>query len=205
MKKIISFLTALLLVLSVCGCSLKNTEQTKNDSDVPSTEDLKVDEPAENTMSMTQAKELFDRNLKCTLDIFDLSTLEYDETPLKDSFCPIKDDTFKTFAALEEFVKSTYVKEVADRLLYSTRPDGRPLYKEVDGVFCIDTSIIGGKGYYVNWENYDISASGDENTCDITVTATIEEPSDNPKPEPYLKNAKAEKIDGKWLLTEVVY
>lgn len=204
MKKVILFVLALVMILSVCGCSVKDTESKKDTSSISS--DTSSKEEGSKTIPTVIAKELFDRNLKCTLEIFDLSTLDYEEQPVKDSLCPVKDERFKTFADLEEYVKATYVPKTADRLLYEPRFENHKLYQDVDGVFCIDTVVLGGKGYYVDWKDYDLKIeSGDETHCVLKATATIEEPSDNPQKQPYEKTVSATKVDGNWLLDEVVY
>ena len=198
MKKTILFLLAVIMLITACSCSVKNTEPKKSD---PSEISSEVETQEAQTIPLVIAKELFDRNLRCTLEIFDLRTLDYEEEPVEGTFCPVKDEKFKTFADLEEYVNATYVKDVADSLLIE-----RGLYKEVNGVFCIDTSKLGGKGYYVDWTDYDIEiTSGDEDTCELTVTASIEEPSDTPTSEPYIKTVKAKNVDGNWLLETIVY
>ena len=198
MKRILAFLLAVIMVVFACSCSVKNTETKKNDSADNSS--VASDSEPE-TMPLVIARELFDRNLKCTLEIFDLNTLAFEDEAVEGTFCPVTDSRFKTFADLEEYVNATYVKDIADNLLIE-----RGLYKEVNGVFCIDTSRIGGKGYYVDWSDYDLEiVSGDKDTCEFDVKGYIEEPSNDPQREPYTKTAKAKNVDGNWLLEAVVY
>ena len=197
MKKTILFLLAVIMLVTACSCSVKNTEPKKSDtSDV--TSETKTEETK--TISFETAKELFDRNLK-TLEVFYSPKLDYEEEPVEGTFCPVKDENFKTFADLEEYINATYVEDVADSLLVE-----RGLYKDVNGTLCIDISRLESRGYYVDWTDYTIEiASGDENACELTVTGYIEEPSNEPQRETYTKTAKAKNVDGKWLLESVVY
>ena len=197
MKRIVLFLVSAVMLVTACSCSVKNTEPKKSDaSDVTS----KTETQEAETIPLVIAKELFDRNLK-TLEVFYSPKLDYEEEPVEDTFCPVKDERFKTFSDLEEYVNATYVEDVAQSLLVE-----RGLYKEVNGVFCIDISRLEGRGYYVDWSDYDLEiVKGDEDTCEFSVTGYLEEPSNDPQREPYTKTAKTRYVDGKWLLEAVVY
>lgn len=197
MKKLLLILFVVIFVFSVCSCSVKNTEPKKqNTSDISSVSSEKEPE----TIPLVIAKELFDRNIRA-LEVFNLSKLDYEEEPVEGTFCPVKDARFKTFADLDEYVRATFVKDVADSLLIE-----RGLYKDINGVFCIDISKLEGRGYYVSWVDYDLEiVKGDKNTCEFTVTGSIEEPSNDPQREPYKKTAKAKNVDGTWLLQELVF
>ncbi|MCQ2455034.1 MAG: hypothetical protein MJ090_02675 [Clostridia bacterium] len=154
----------------------------------------------DNRITLPVAKELFDRNLKCTLNIFDLDTLSYEKTPLSGTWHRVTDSRFSTFAELEEYVKATYIEETAQIFF------DRKLYKDIDGKLSIDTSRIGGKGYYVDWTDYIIEINKSDNeTAEFSVTATIEEPSDNPKKEEYKKTVTALRVGETWLLEKIVY
>ena len=197
MKKLLLILFVVIFVFSACSCSVKNTEPKRQDtSDVSSV----VSEKEPETIPLVIAKELFDRNIRA-LEVFNLSKLDYEEEPVDGTFCPVKDARFKTFADLDEYVRATFVKDVADSLLIE-----RGLYKDINGVFCIDISKLEGRGYYVSWVDYDLEiVKGDKNTCEFTVTGSIEEPSNDPQREPYKKTAKAKNVDGTWLLQELVF
>ena len=197
MKKLLLILFVVIFAFSACSCSVKNTEPKRQDtSDVSSV----VSEKEPETIPLVIAKELFDRNIRVH-EVFNLSKLDYEEEPVDGTFCPVKDTRFKTFADLDEYVRATFVKDVADSLLIE-----RGLYKDINGVFCIDISKLEGRGYYVSWVDYDLEiVKGDKNTCEFTVTGSIEEPSNDPQREPYKKTAKAKNVDGTWLLQELVF
>lgn len=197
MKKTLLFLIAAVMFITACSCSVKNTEPKKSDySEISSEAETKE----QTTMPLVIATELFDRNLK-VLETFYSPKLDYEEEPVEGTLCPVKDERFKTFADLEEYINGTYVKDTAESLLVE-----RGLYKEVNGVFCIDISRLEGKGYYVDWSDYDLEiVNGDEDTCEFSVTGYLEEPSNDPQREPYTKTAKTRYVDGKWLLEAVVY
>ena len=197
MKKSLLFLIAAVMLITACSCSVKNTEPKKSDSSDISSE---TETKEKTTMPLVIAKELFDRNLR-VLQVFYSPKLDYEEEPIEGTLCPVKDGRFKTFADLEEYVNATYVKDVAENLLVE-----RGLYKEVNGVLCIDISKLESRGYYVDWTDYNIEISGgDEKTCEFVVTGYIEEPSNEPQREPYTKVDKARNVDGNWLLEAVVY
>ena len=202
MKNKIILLTVLSLVvaLCLCGCNLAGKEGSSSDiSNVSSVTSVNETDTAKEMHS------LFDENLNCMLNIFELSFLPCEETPFKDTFLKVTDERFKTFADLETYVRNVYVKETAEELLFRERFDGHKLYNNIDGVFAIDQTVMGGKGYYVNWKDYELKIDSlTENECKFTVTATLEEPAEVTEKVPYQKEAVAVKQDGKWLLKNFV-
>ncbi len=205
MRKVIC-LAVCALLLAGCLCACGESTNTENPSAPESTvSDAVTSEPPAETATEAEMRTLFDRNLKCLTEIFELSTLSYERTPVRDRLHKVTDPDFKTFDALQSFVYGTYVKETGDSL-FADRIEGHPLYRDLDGVLVIDESAIGGKGYYVDWKDYTLKITdATADRCTFTVTATVEWPADEPVKESYEKTAVAVKQDGQWLLTERVY
>lgn len=91
----------------------------------------------------------------------------------EDAIYPVKSDKFKTIADLEKFVRSTYIKRTADKLL--SNPNGwGPMYVEKDGRLCADLSKLGGVGYYKEWKDFAVMLS-DTTETSATLTVTVKE------------------------------
>ena len=218
MKRTVSIILVLIMLLALFACgNEKAAEQTatagKAETETaPTLTEPATEEPAESTESaeepaVTEAEltDLFDRNLVCTLNVFDLNQLQYEEAGA-DGLHKVTDPRFADFAELEAFVRSTYTAATAEEILFGESVPGHTLYVNKDGAIYIDERAIGGKGYYVDWSRYTVSIdSCTEDRCEFTVTASITEPGENTSPEPYVKTATAVFEDGAWLLTERVY
>lgn len=148
---------------------------------------------------------LFDRNLNCVLNVFYLGNLQYEQEG-ENGLHRVNDPRFGSFVELENYVRETYVTEVAERLLYEERVPGHTLYVNRGGELYIDETVLGGVGYYVDWSRYTITVeSMTDTSCTFTVTASITEPGDNVSPQPYVKNVTAVVENGAWVLSDVVY
>ncbi len=164
--------------------------------------------PAAQPLGERTLREMIDRNLTCVLNVFELTYLYYDRQsqPTAGGLYRVSDPRFTDYAELDEFVRKTYVKETADRLLLEERSPGHTLYVNVDGALYIDPAAIGGKGYYVDWSGYSITIT--EQTaerCAFKVTAPVTYPGDHPVPETYEKEGEAVLQGGVWLLKDAIY
>ena len=181
-----ALLACLLLAVIGCGCGRKQTESTV------------VTAPDEQIL-----RDLFDQNLECA-EIFERSFLPMEENPVEGTFYKITDDRFHTFGDLEKFTKSVFVQSEAARLL-GPRYEDRALYRDVGGVLCIDASLMGGRGYYVDWTDYRLEIlSTDKNEVTFKVIATVEWPAEVPVAEPYEVKTRAVMENGEWRLTELI-
>lgn len=149
---------------------------------------------------------LFEENLNCMYNIFVLSSLNFEEEQVAEHIHRVTDEKFGSYAEFESYVRSVYCKETADMFLYDYPYEDNPMYRDVDGELCVDSYLIGGKGYYVDWTDYTLEiVSCEENRCEFTVTGSFTEPSDNPVEEPYTVTGVAVKEDGKWVLEAMIH
>lgn len=225
MKRILSAVlaAALLLCLASCGAPRETaapatapgeTRETREtvptepaaEPTVKETEEQSTEEPFETSaapgLTEKALRDLIDRNLNCILNFFEMGTLQYDTAPTANGLHKVTDPRFSDYAAFEDYVRGTYVKEIADGLLGDRLP-GHPLYVNVDGALYLDEAALAAKGYYVDWANYALSMDSlTADRCTFTVTATILEPGDSLTPAPYTATGTAVVEDGVWLLTD---
>ncbi len=202
MKKF-NLLLAVLLIVTLCSCGTKNTNDNKSNSTVS---EITSNAEISDTAIETAIKETFDRNVKCMVDIFKVKTLEYDQTPIKDTYCVVKSDEFKTFDELKNYVEKTYTGDLAKNILENQGDTGKPLYLDVDGKLCIDSSLVAGRGYNVSWDNYTLETTKVSDTeYKYKATASYTEPGEDVTPEPYVKEGTVVLENGNWLLKETVF
>lgn len=210
MKKTIVILVAVMLMLSLAAC----TSNTLGEDTTPTTAATTNADPttapttaAQPDTADTEAemRELFDKHLDCMLNIYQLRTLECEDEPVSDSLYRVTDERFPTFADLETYTRSVYVKAEAEKLLFEPRFGDHVLYQDVNGVLCIDCNAVGGRGYYVNWADYTLAVDDvTDTTCHFTVTAKEEAPGDPPVITDYVCKATAVKQDGEWRMEMMV-
>ena len=214
----------------LCGCNTNGNSQTEgNPSDSGSETEITTQEQTnqgnngdastENTTeagsesgqkeAITEAElsRLFEENLNCMLYIFELGDLPHEEEPMDgDMIYRVTDDEFQSLADLEEYLLTVYTKEEADRLLYQYPYEDQSKYLEQDGVLCINMALSGGKGYYVDWTDFEVRIKTiDEDRCTFLVKGTIEEPADEPILEEYYSEGAAVYENGHWVLEEMMY
>ena len=220
MKRVLFFCLSLLLLMSLIACgreapgNLTGVPETGTAGETTEPAATETEEPIVTTaetgesaplLNENDLETLFDRNLNCVLNIFDLGYLQFEEAS-ENGLHKVTDPRFKDFAELEAYVRETYVPQVANELLFGEIVPGHTMYVNRDGALYIDETVLGGVGYYVDWSRYTVSVESlDGNTCVFTVTASILEPGDNVTPEPYVKTATAVYENGAWLLTEKIY
>lgn len=146
------------------------------------------------------ARNLLDRNYD-VLRIYLLAILPLEGVPMEpkpgEHIFPVKDDRFKTFADLEAFIRSTYVKEQADAVLN----DGR--YMDVDGRLHGDLHMYGGMGYFTDWVNYRLTLS--EVTPDSAFITMKTGSHTGIGPDEIILTVSMKQVNGQWLLERMIY
>lgn len=162
------------------------------------------DELDEETM-----RAVFDENLNCMYHIFGLGSLmpiggEYDAS--QGNLVQVDPSVYPDWDSFEAYIRSVYCKETADMYLYNYPYEGDPKYINQDGMLYVNMEYDGGKGYYVDWSDYQIEITNKADTrVDFKATATIEEPGDEPVMEPYEVTGAFVLEDGNWLLEQSVF
>ncbi len=196
-------------VCLACGCGDKNVQNNDNKSivtDAPAPSATPTEEPAVLTdahgNTEEQAKELISNlvreNTKLYINYFSLGSLPYegDGEPIdidKDYVRKVKPEYYASYADFENEIRSVYTVEKAEYLLYEYKTedmwgdgDTRPMYFNVDGDLYINVRRVGGRGYYVNWEEFSVEIS--EVTAEgynFIVHTTVTWPAEVPQPEAY--------------------
>lgn len=154
-------------------------------------------------------KWLVDESIYCNLKLFGMGNLVLDEELINHEgreLRLVKEEKFPDYATFEEYVRSVFCKETADMYLYNFPYEGEAEYVNVDGKLYVDTALLGAKGYYVDWSEYTMEIKSQaQDRCEFTVTASMEEPAEVPKKEPYVVEAVAVLEDGRWLLEKMLY
>lgn len=152
---------------------------------------------------------LMKENINCNLNIFALGNLmpvggEYD-TSMGD-LVEVDPSEFADWDSFEEYVRSVYCQEAADMYLYNYPYEGQPKYVNQDGKLYLNMTLCGGKGYYVDWTDYQIEVTASTDTrVEVKMIATVEWPSDEPVREPYEATGAFVYENGKWLLESMIY
>lgn len=197
-KKLVSVILCSAMVFTFCACSNGknggNTDETKTEAETQSHE-------------FTEAvlKDLVKSNLHCMEEIFVLKPLKHQETP-KDgtTLCLVDKDEFKNYADFENYVRSVYCTTEADRLLKAYPSEGNTRYVNVDGDLYLNIARVGGKGYYVNWNNYTYTIdSKTDDRCEITLKAKVTWPAEVMVAEDYEVKITAVFENGSWVLTNM--
>lgn len=155
-------------------------------------------------------KNLTDKNLDCMYHIYGLSMLPCDESvPIEYDnpetyLAKCTSEKFRTYNDLAEYTYSVYTDSLAYELLnYEVQSQKR--YVDVDGELYCNRYCNGGKGYYVDWENYSVSIDElADDYCIFTLYATVTWPAENPVAEDYTVAGKAVLEDGEWVLTAML-
>lgn len=165
-----------------------------------------ADTATEETVAITEEelRHLIDEDIKCN-SWFECGSLPTDPSADETQNERLVDRSiFADYASFENYIRSVYCEKEADRLLNDFPMEGVQKYFNKDGMLYLDVNYDGGKGYYVNWENYTVSIdSVDGSSCTFTVTASVEWPADEPQEEPYTVTTTAVLENGSWVLSEL--
>ena len=207
-KNILNFRQATFWIVAVAlfSCVMATVCLMTNPLTVDSKNVSSVSTISENNTALeeTRIRLLADESINCMINIFELSSLTTQGEPIKDNIYQVDESKFKDYAAFENYIRSLYYKTEADRLLNDCHYENDPKYLNIDGKLCINMNQAGAKGYYVDWKNYEVKiTNSDDTTCDFTLIATVEWPSENPTKESYTVNASAVYENGNWLLKKM--
>ena len=206
---------AVLAVGSMTGCAEKGGQGSSetasgnvSSGDV-SSENVSSENGQENKITQEKLEQLVSDNFYCMKYVFVLGTLPYEEltcTVGEDSLRKVTSEKFPDYKSLEDYTRSVYCKDEADRLLYNYPYDGVQKYIDRDGELYTDINYDGGKGYYVDTENYNVVITDDskDGECLFTVETTIEEPAENPTKEAYNIEGTAVYENGNWVLKSMI-
>lgn len=180
------------------------TEKTEEEATAQEASDEAVPELDEAAM-----RALIKENINCNLNIFANGNLmpvdgEYDEAT--ENLVQVDPSEFADWDSFEAYVRSVYVEKTADMYLYNYPLEGQPRYVNQDGKLYLNLTLCGGKGYYVDWTDYQIEVtSSTDKRVEVKLTATVEWPADEPVKEPYEANGAFVYENGKWLLEDMIY
>ncbi len=213
LKRLAVCLSVAVVVSAASGCL--NVEVTKNDStenigtenDITQAQEETGEQIPEYTVTEAELRNLIDNNIYCMLNVFSLGTLPTIGEPVDGTnIYQVDTDIFKNYSEFEEYVRSIYSKDWADTLLYNYPYEGVRLYSEVDGKLCVDMTYAGGKGYYVDWDDYSVQIDTvKDGICEFTIKTSVEWPAENPVKEDYILNETAVYENGGWRLTRTIY
>ena len=227
MKRAVVLLLTLIVLLSAIACASESAKpepagatataetaagtETKADpeavteTETQTAETAETKETEENVSTFTEAalRELFDQNVNCVMNLFEVGTLQYSGASA-DGLHKVTDPRFKDYAALEDYVLTTYTADTAKALLNRERA-GHKLYVNVNGELFFDEAGYAPRGYFVDWSHYALKIDSlTADRCDFTVTASVTEPAAQPQAEPYVKTGTAVCENGVWLLTQEI-
>lgn len=205
MKRLLTMILLLTWCLCACGRVTDGGQTASDNGSVASDNAVTTsDSAAAPEITMKQLRRLMDENLYCMQRVLTLGFLPYGGDPVaEDHIYRVQSDRFTTYAQLREYLLTVYTEEETENLL---NHGGYPTYLDVDGYLCIDVHHTGGKGYYVDWTNYELTLDSMESAaCHFTVTGVIEEPAEVPVKEPYSATATAVYENGRWVLTAMIW
>lgn len=210
MKKLFVIMLAAALLLCACGKTAGNTSGADPVSSAASQTEsaaetkVSVFEPIKGKIAEPELRRLFDGNLDCMLNIFELSELPHEKTPVSGTLYYVT-ERFTAYSELEAYVNAIYCADAAKEML-GYEVNGHVRYVDHEGKLCFDSYCATGKGYYVDWEDYKLTVELlDDSDCYFTVSAFVEYPADEPKKEPYAVLAHAVCENGVWKLEQTYY
>lgn len=226
MKKSIIFTMLITMVICLCACSKKSSDnvppQTESKSESESqtesaTKDSLRETDSEETIIETSAsgtenkavsneslanrmRELVDGNLYTIYHITGFSYLPHEESTFNEYYHKVTSEQFQTVNDIRYYLSTIYTQDATSVIMAELEP----LYTDIDGSLYVNAMYMGGKGYYVDWENYSVTVTySDESVCKFTVTASLEEPGDTPQITPYILEITAINENGIWLLDQM--
>jgi hypothetical protein len=194
--------------------SMINTVDVKGDEPMSNAIDEKENEFMPKTVGLEEAdlipvlEKLVEGNKKCLFELFVFGFLPFDggvDLGGDNAVVQVCSDEFATFADLERYVRSIYCVEESNRLLFGT--NGNALYLDVDGILHINGMMLGGKGYYVNMDYYEIVIRNQQlDICDFDIITTEEDISNYQITiTKTILSFQALLEDNVWKLTKMVY
>jgi len=183
MKKFcaLALLLAMCVVMCACSCVADTSDTT-----APACDELTI-------------RKLMEQNLDCYF-IYYVEPLSVTTQQNSDGYLGTDGSYMKTYSELENLVKTTYVKNTADKLLcYPTKET--PLYKGVDNLIFAKPDVAEFKKYNIIWEDsYTIKIDSCTDTqCKFTLNTT------DLDSKPYTTQGVAQVQDGKWLLADIIH
>ena len=115
----------------------------------------------------------------------------------EETLFPVKDNRFRTFTDLDNYIRGIYVKSEADALM------GSGVYIDKDGSLYGDMSKAAGMGYYVDWSNYSFYVDEiTEKSATINIYVTDDSPAGKEEKTIEVKMLKENDL---WLLERMFY
>ena len=213
MKKSICIFLSALLCLFVCnGCGKQSPVSTTHEATQANPTEQQISVPATKTAKAKENSEmesilrgLLHRNYVCITELFYLGQLpceDYDGG--ENTLVKVTSEKYTSKKDIADFLHTVYAEKEVDRLLNSYA-NNKPLYVEKEGVLYEDVSLIGGIGYNVNWDSYEIVISECTDTvCKFNVNTTEYDCAEK-NDKSYTINCCAILEDGQWKLEQLVY
>ena len=197
-----------LLCLCICtGCGKQNAVSTTQEA-IQAEQSISTSETAktkENSEMESILRELLNRNYVCITELFYLGQLpceDYDGG--ENTLVKVISEKYTSKKDIADFLHTVYAEEEVERLLNSYA-NNKPLYVEKDGVLYEDVSLIGGIGYNVNWDSYEIVILECTDTvCKFNVNTTEYDLAEKNN-KSYTIECCAVLEDGQWKLEKLVY
>ncbi len=187
--------------LLVCGCTKENEAVVTEVATVQN-------DTTQLGFSEDKLRELIDENIYCNLNVFGLNYLPRGGEPLEyegRTLYQVDSNVFADYKAFDEYVHSVYCDETAEIFL-APEGDAKARYVNVNGGLFVDINGEGGKGYFVDWQDYSVKIKSQTDTrCDFTVMAKVTWPGDVAVPEDYPVDGVAIFEDGYWVLEKMIY
>lgn len=205
-------ITVIVALLAACAVFfLIWTAGNQNQQEQQIQQEYVPTEEVANEMKLA-APELLKGNYE-VLKLFYTKGISYEKEPYgnlpEDGFYTCADETYKTYADMEAFVKSVYVENEAQRILTSSRAafqpkiDG-PVYGDDNGVLGISQNFIDENGfiaidYDYSWSNptFTIDPKSD-NECALVIVIKDKDGHE------VTCNGLMLKVNGEWRLNELI-
>ncbi|MGN0674663.1 MAG: hypothetical protein ACI4KG_02845 [Oscillospiraceae bacterium] len=183
------------------------TEQNNESTDDTAVSETELSEESKDDIDEAVIRKLLDENFFCMRSIFGWGNLGYTGEPVQgDNIYRVENDIFADYAEFENYIRSIYCNDEADRLMYNYPYEDSQMYLDIDGELCIDINLAGAKGYYVDWSDCKIIINFvSEDRCEFTAIGSIEEPAEVPVKEEYPVDGAAVLENGKWVLEKAIY
>lgn len=193
MKKFISILLVLVLILSMSFCLASCKKNDTNDSSkVADTETV-------TPLTEQDIRILMEKNLDCYF-LFYVAPLNHTTQQNSDGYYGTDDTYMKTYDELKELVETTYISEKATELLNYPSED-LVLYKNVDGLIFEYPAAIKPVEYNIIWDDtYTIDMEKVSDT-EYALTFTTYDFDSND----YVTEGNIVFENGKWRFSDVIY
>lgn len=152
---------------------------------------------------MNRFNYLVSENARCVKEIFYLDMLPRvgkSEILGEATVAQVSYPKFKTYKDFETYIKDLYADDYAEKKLKTDVYEGYPQYFEHNGALYENVSMLGGIGYFIEWNDFRIDnvvPDGEHCKFDVNVIYT----EDTPKP--YVVNMEAVNENGVWKLVKM--